>query len=112
MFDISDLSTKTVMEIKAFAKKNGIDIGTATKKVEILDKIKNWEAPAVVEEILVDDPKEKVAIYSEKKLFWNGVGEINRGYNIVTKEESEKWVTHKAVRTATPEEVATYYGKK
>ena len=54
---------------------------------------------------------EKVAVYSERNLSWNGVGTLEVGYNIVTKEASEKWVTHKAVRPATPEEVARFYGK-
>jgi hypothetical protein len=52
---------------------------------------------------------EKVAIYSNKNLFKNGLGELKIGYNIVTKEASDFWVTHKAVRTATPEEVAQAY---
>ena len=52
---------------------------------------------------------EKVAVYSNKNLFKNGLGELKIGYNIVTKEASDFWVTHKAVRTATPEEVAQAY---
>jgi hypothetical protein len=52
---------------------------------------------------------EKVAIYSNKNLFKNGLGELKIGYNIVTKEASDFWVTHKAVRTVTPEEVAQAY---
>lgn len=99
------------MEIKSFAKKNNIDLNGATKKLEILEKIKQWTPQETIVEEPTFDPKEKVAIYSEKRLFWNGIGEINRGYNIVTKEESDKWATLKAVRTATPEEVARYYGK-
>jgi hypothetical protein len=55
------------------------------------------------------DTVEKVAIYSNKNLFKNGLGELKIGYNIVTKEASDFWVTHKAVRTATPEEVAQAY---
>lgn len=57
------------------------------------------------------DKNEKVAVYSERNLFWNEVGSLKVGYNIVTKEASEKWTTHKAVRMATPEEVARFYGK-
>lgn len=52
----------------------------------------------------------KIAIFSEKNLHWNGVGGIKRGYNIVTKEASEKWLTRKGIREATPEEIATHYG--
>lgn len=52
----------------------------------------------------------KVAVYSEKNLYWAEVGKINLGYNFVTKEAAEKWVTHRAVREATPEEVANHFG--
>jgi hypothetical protein len=41
---------------------------------------------------------------------WSVVGRINKGYNIVTKEAAEKWLSRKGVREATPEEVATHYG--
>lgn len=53
---------------------------------------------------------EKVAIYSNKNIFWNGTGKLIRGYNIVSKEASEKWLTRKDVRLATPEEVKREYG--
>jgi hypothetical protein len=106
MLNIEELSTKTVMEIKSFAKKNNIDLYGATKKIEILEAIKSW-TPKEEE----PDKNESVAVYSMKPLFWNGLGELKKGYNIVTKEASEKWTTHKAVRIATPSEVASYYGK-
>lgn len=54
--------------------------------------------------------EEKVAIHSEKNMHWNGIGRISKGYNIVTKEAAEKWLTRKGIRQATPEEVASYYG--
>lgn len=49
---------------------------------------------------------EKVAIYSSKNVTWNGVGKVYRGYNIVTKEAADKWLTRDHTRVATPEEVA------
>jgi hypothetical protein len=52
-----------------------------------------------------------VAIYSTNNVSWTSVGKITKGYNIVSKEEAEKWVTRKSVRIATPEEVASFYGK-
>ena len=52
----------------------------------------------------------KVAIFSEKNMHWNGVGGINKGYNIVTKEAAEKWLTRKGIRQATPQELASHYG--
>lgn len=109
MINIDELSLKTVMEIKSFAKKNNIDIYGATKKIEILEIIKTWTPEKTIE--IEEDKNEQVAVYCQKSLFWNGLGELKKGYNIVTKEASEKWTTHKAVRTATPSEVASYYGK-
>jgi hypothetical protein len=54
---------------------------------------------------------EKVAVHSTKNLFKYGLGELKIGYNIVTKEASEFWVTHQAVRMASPEEVAQAYSR-
>ena len=53
----------------------------------------------------------QVAVYSAKNLHWQGVGKLQPGYNILSKEVAEKWLTNKHVREATAEEVATYYGK-
>lgn len=52
-----------------------------------------------------------VAIYSTKNVSWSGVGKVYRGYNIVTPEQSEKWLTRSHVRLATPEEVAKEFGR-
>lgn len=61
--------------------------------------------------IVEQDKKEnKYAIFSNKNISWIGIGRISKGYNIVTKEEAEKWLTRSGVREATPEEIATYYG--
>lgn len=57
-----------------------------------------------------ETPEGKLAIYSEKNMHWNGIGGITKGYNIVTKEAAEKWLTRKGIRQANPEEVASYYG--
>lgn len=59
----------------------------------------------------VPDMNEKVAVYSAKNLHWQGVGKLTPGYNILTREAADKWLTNKHVREATAEEVATYYGK-
>ncbi len=55
--------------------------------------------------------KDSVAIYSTRNVTWSGVGKVSRGYNIVTKEASEKWATRNHIRIATPEEVAREFGK-
>lgn len=54
---------------------------------------------------------DKVAILSTKNMRWSEVGTISKGYNIVTKEAADKWTTLAGIRIASPEEVATHYGK-
>lgn len=54
---------------------------------------------------------DKVAIYSSKNVTWSGVGKVYRGYNIVTQEVANKWLTRDHIRPATPEEVAQEFGK-
>ena len=53
---------------------------------------------------------DKVAIYSTKNVRWEEVGTLYRGYNIVTKEQADKWLTRSHVRVATPEEVKKVLG--
>ena len=109
---IDELKSKTVFELKSYAKKNNIDLYGVSTKNEILEVIFSF-VPKESSELVVDKPKptEKVAIYSARNLHWNGVGQLNKGYNIVTKEDADKWITNKSVRTATPEEVKRAYGK-
>lgn len=57
------------------------------------------------------DSKDKVALWSEKNVRWSDVGALSKGYNIVTEEAAAKWLSKNGIRKATPEEVATYYGK-
>jgi len=54
--------------------------------------------------------KATVAIHSTKNVVWEGVGKVEKGYNIVTKAQADKWVTRSHIRLATPEEVAREYG--
>lgn len=111
MITIEELVGKTVFELKSYAKKNSIDLYGAKTKLEILETIGSF-IPAPNKKVV--DPvkqKENVALYSTKNLHWHTVGQLKIGYNIVTKEVSEKWLTLKTVRLATPEELASYYGK-
>jgi hypothetical protein len=52
---------------------------------------------------------EKVAIFSPRNIFWEEVGQIFTGYNIVKREEAEKWLTMADVREATPEEILSRF---
>lgn len=60
----------------------------------------------VQEQSSTDD---KVAVFSTRNVYWDGVGKINRGYNIMTQNKADKWLTRDHVRLATPEEVAKEY---
>lgn len=80
-------------------------------------------ATGVIGSVAADKPKaktapayekkepEKVALWSFKNIRWSGVGALVSGYNIVTKEAADKWLTRDGIREATPEEVAQHYGK-
>lgn len=102
------------MALKAYAKKNNIDLFGVSTKLEILEVIASFIPNEKTESKNSTKPKdqvEKVALYSDKNIYWDGLGDLKVGYNIVSKEASEKWITRKAVRLAQPEEVASYYGK-
>lgn len=109
---IDEFSKKTVLELKSYAKKNNIDIVGSNTKNELLEAI----LPFVPREDdqpkpKADKPAKKVALYSKGNIHWSGVGSLEKGYNIVTKEASVQWLTRKGIREATPQEVAKHYGK-
>jgi len=113
---MEELSTKTVMALKAYAKKNNIELFEASTKLEILEILASWIPPEKTEERVEEADKvenliNKVALYSDKNLHMDNLGALKVGYNIVSKEASEKWLTHRLVRIASPEEVASYYRK-
>jgi len=113
---IEEKSTKTVMALKAYAKKNKIELFESKTKIEILEILASWIPPEKTEEQVEEASKgksmlNKTALYSERNLHMDNLGALKVGYNIVSKEASEKWLTHRLVRIAPPEEVALYYGK-
>ena len=113
---IEELSSKTVMELKSYAKKREIELFEATTKLEILEILASWIPPVNKEERVEEADKaktliNKVALHSQKNLHMDNLGALKVGYNIVSKEASEKWLTHRLVRVASPEELAAYYGK-
>jgi hypothetical protein len=57
------------------------------------------------------EEESKTALFSEKNMHWLGVGNVKKGYNIVTEEAAKMWLQRRGIREATPQEVATYYGK-
>jgi len=109
---IEELVGKTVFELKSYAKKNNINLDGATTKIEILETIGSFIPNPKKEKIKETNiDQEKVALYSTRNLHWLKVGNLKIGYNIVDKEASEKWLTRKQVRIATPQELSSYYGK-
>jgi hypothetical protein len=115
---MEELSTKSVLALKSYAKKNNIELFEASTKLEILEIIASWFPPETKEKIEeveeLDKAKtliDKVALYSDRNLHMDNLGALKVGYNIVSKEASEKWLTHRLVRVASPEEVASYYRK-
>ena len=113
---IEDLKKKTVPQLKSYAKKNNIDLFGVSTKNEILEVIFSFipteKQIEIKEERKRAKTDNKVAVFSSRNLFWNGVGELNQGYTILPKEVSEKWLSHKAVRIATPDEVAKHFKVK
>lgn len=107
---VEELKNKTVFELRSYAKKNNIDLFGVNKKVDILEVILNFIPKETKKPEVIQESKEKVAVYSLRNLYWNGVGELTKGYNIVTKEAASQWLTNKSVRSATPEEVKRAYG--
>jgi hypothetical protein len=100
---ISSASQKKVKPSDLAAGLTGVAdgvIGTGTVKRKPSSKKQNEEAKP-----------EKVAVHSSKNVSWPGVGKVYRGYNIVTKEQADKWLTRGHIRLATPEEVAEEFGR-
>ena len=60
-----------------------------------------------IEDVPVDE--ETVTLYSAGNVFWEGIGRLSRGYNIMTKSKADKWLALDSVRLATPEEVKKEY---
>ena len=109
---VAQFTKKTVPQLKAYAKKHNIDLYGTNTKEEMLEAILPFvPRKDEVKEKAVENPSEKIALYSERNLHWNGVGALEKGYNIVTKEASVKWLSHKSVREASPKEIAKHYGK-
>lgn len=108
---IEELSNKTVFELRSYAKQNNIDLFGVNKKVDILEIILNFIPKEKIEPVINLGSKEKVALYSERNLHWVGVGELKMGYNIVTKEQADKWISNKSVREASPEELKGAYNQ-
>jgi hypothetical protein len=108
MLDVENLKTKSVFEIKSFAKNNDIDLKDAKTREQMLKILEGKE----VVKIAKTQNSEKVALFSDnsKHSINKEFGILKNGYNIVNKEAANWWLTRKGVRLATPHELARYYG--
>ena len=72
-------------------------------------KIQTIEKPVKAEK---KNSKDTVAVYSSKNISWQEVGELKVGYNILSKNDADKWlgINRKYILLATPEEVAKEFG--
>jgi|688.fasta_scaffold1519692_1 hypothetical protein len=68
------------------------------------------EKPAKPAKVEKKTAEKTVALLSTRNVSWNGVGKVEVGYNIVTEEQAEKWLTRNHITLATPEDVAKGYG--
>ena len=75
-----------------------IGTGKVKKKAEPKPK-----APAA-------EKSDTVALFSSRNIAWQGVGKLVKGYNLVSADAAEKWLTLDAVRSANPEEIKTNLG--
>ena len=58
------------------------------------------------EKVAKASDSETVALFAERNISWDGVGRLSAGYNILAKEDAEKWLaTNAKVRLASPEEI-------
>ena len=106
-----DLSKQTVFELRSYAKKNNIDLFGVSTKAEILEVILCFIPKEENIKKVKEDKDEMVAVFTKHSIRSSQLGELIKGYNIVTKEKAEMWIKHKAVRSASPEEVAREYVK-
>lgn len=111
MITIEELVKMTIPQLKSYAKKNNINLDGVSTKPEILETIGSFIPSVKKSKPVKSEDSEKVALYSARNLHWTEVGNLEKGYHIVSKEESEKWLRHKAVRIAEPLEIARFYGK-
>ena len=60
----------------------------------------------------VKEQNSQAVIYSDKNLYFDTYGHIDRGYNIVKTEFLDIYLQHKSVREASALELAKHYGIK
>lgn len=102
-----DLKTKKAEVIEASKPSEKPGLGAVANGAMGSTTFKEEKKPAVKK---VAKKEETVAVHSTRNVTWADVGKVYIGYNIVSKEAAEKWLTRDHIRLATPEEVAQEFG--
>lgn len=50
-------------------------------------------------------------VWSDRSLYWNGVGNLSKGFNVISKSVEDKWLSKSGVRKATQEEINKEHGR-
>lgn len=95
---MSDVKQKNIQSLGSIS--NNV-FGIVTAPSESFSEIKEKKEKPI---------KDSVAIHSTKNIYSSGFGKILKGYNIVEKNNAEKWLKRPEIRIASPEEVAKEYG--
>ena len=74
-----------------------------------MSTVKKTTPEKVVE---VKEQNSQAVIYSDKNLYFDTYGHIDKGYNIVKTEFVDIYLQHKSVREASALELAKHYGIK
>lgn len=56
------------------------------------------------------DSVKTVALFASRNVSWQGLGKLLKGYNFVSAEAADKWLTLDTVRLVSPEEIKTNLG--
>lgn len=51
----------------------------------------------------------EIPLFSQRNIFWEGIGNLRKGYNVVSVEAADAWLTKSGVRVATNEELVKEY---
>ena len=60
----------------------------------------------------VKEQNSQAVIYSDKNLYFDGYGHVDKGFNIINTEFLDIYLQHKSVREASALELAKHYGVK
>ena len=100
----SDLPNEKVEKVSALGDVNGAIGSTSAERKKTTTK----KSPKRIQ----DSSEERVAIFSTRNVTWPNVGKVYRGYNIVSKEAADQWLTRNHIKPASPEEVADFFGEE